>query len=163
LPVKQQKLRQQLLRWFRQNGFGYLQNSVWITPDRLTELTAALDEFRDDVESLTVVESRCHAGYSDAALVSGAWDFEEINGRYATHLSQANGELQRRLPAAGGVAELRTRMRQERIAWTTAVGIDPLLPQALLPDGYRGRQAWEAHVSVMTRLSRGLAAELRRQ
>ena len=152
LPTSQQKVRQQLLRWLRQNGFGYLQNSVWITPDPLTELAAALAEYRDDVESLTVMEAHCHAGYSNAALVQGAWDFETINRRYDAHLSQANGELRRGLPARVTVEDLRGRLRQERVLWRNALELDPLLPAKLLPSAYRGRQAWEAHAAVMKQL-----------
>jgi phenylacetic acid degradation operon negative regulatory protein len=157
LPQRQQLVRQQLLRWLRQNGFGYLQNSVWIHPDPLTSITETLEEFRDDVESFTVMESRCCAGYSNEAVVRGAWDFEEINKRYETHLSQASGELRKSLSARGGLAELRRRLRQERMAWATAVAIDPLLPQALQPSDYLGQRAWQAHCAVMARLASCLA------
>jgi len=158
LPGRQQHVRQRLLRWLRQNGFGYLQNSVWIHPDPLTTLTEALEEFRDDVESLTVMESHCCYGYSDAAIVRGAWDFEEINKRYETHLSQANAELRKPLPSRRNVEELRQRLRHERIAWANAAALDPFLPQILLPSDYLGQRAWQAHRSVMRRLVQALMA-----
>jgi phenylacetic acid degradation operon negative regulatory protein len=159
LPGRQQLVRQRLLRWLRQNGFGYLQNSVWIHPDPLTRITDALKEFRDDVESFTVMESHCCSGYSDAAIVRGAWDFDEINKRYETHLSQANGDLRKALPSRDGTAELRRRLRQERIAWANAAAIDPFLPQILLPKDYFGQRAWQAHRVVMSRLVRALIAQ----
>ena len=38
---------------------------------------------------------------------------------------------------------------QERLAWLAAVTEDPLLPVALLPLGYRGREAWQKRVEAM--------------
>ena len=35
LPARKKALRARLLRWLRANRFGYLQDSVWITPDPL--------------------------------------------------------------------------------------------------------------------------------
>lgn len=144
LPVGCQAVRVQLLRWLRQNGFGYLQNSVWIHPHPLTKLSAALREFRDDVESLTVMESHCCAGYSNAAIVQGAWDFPEINRRYQAYLSIATTDLRRlcaRQPAASALA---TWLHRERTAWKHALSLDPLLPSELLPSDYLGRRAWQA-------------------
>jgi phenylacetic acid degradation operon negative regulatory protein len=156
LPGRCQAVRQRLLRWLRQHGFGYLQNSVWIHPDSISKITDALKDFRDDVESFTVMEARCCAGFSDAAIVAGAWDFAEINKRYEAHLSQTEGELTGALRQPATPAELRRRLRQERLAWARALAIDPLLPRRLLPPGYLGERAWQAHRSVMKRLLRSL-------
>lgn len=158
LPAGSQKVRARLLRWLRQNGFGYLQNSVWIHPDPVQDALEALGEFRDDVETFTILEARCCAGCSNDALVQGAWDFTTMNKRYETHLSQANGELRQSLPSKNAEAELRARLRQERRAWGNAVSIDPLLTRELLPSGYLGGESWQAHRRVMTRLVNALTA-----
>jgi len=157
LPGRCHTIRQQLLRWLRQNSFGYLQNSVWISPDSVSDITEALAEFRDDVESFSVLEAKCCAGSSDAALVRGAWDFPQINKRYEAHLSQAEGELRlSRRPATP--AEVRSRLRHERLAWRRALAIDPLLPRVLLPADYLGQRAWQTHQAVMQRLLGELAS-----
>jgi phenylacetic acid degradation operon negative regulatory protein len=151
LPVGHQRIRQRFLRWLRQNGFGYLQDSVWIHTDPVKELTDALKEFRDDVESLTVLEARCCAGYSDAALVKGAWPFDKINTRYLAYLQLARSELGNilRAPTAASVLNW---LHRERAAWKHALAADPLLPRRLHPDGYLGEQALGAKRAAYARV-----------
>jgi phenylacetic acid degradation operon negative regulatory protein len=144
LPTAHQSLRQQLLRWFRQNGFGYLQNSVWIHPNPLDDLSHALDKYRDDVEALTIMEARCCAGYANEAIVRGAWDFDEINKRYEAYLDGFGKHAPRLVGGRLGFAEASQWLRSERLAWEHAVSLDPMLPRSLLPDGYRGVAAWQA-------------------
>ncbi len=157
LPVSRQKTRVALLRWLRANGFGYLQNSVWIHPDPVAELTEALKDFREDVESLTLMEAHCCAGYFDAAIVRGAWDLPEINRRYAAYLPVATTEFRRlsgRRPRDGALGHW---LRRERLAWEHAVSIDPLLPRVLLPSDYQGQRAWQARQSAFSALATRLA------
>ena len=45
LPLSHQNVRQRLLRWLRSNGFGYLQDSVWLHTDPVTDLTDSLAGF----------------------------------------------------------------------------------------------------------------------
>jgi len=156
LPQHHQKVRMRLWRWLRENGFGYLQQSVWISPDPLDEISDALDDFRDDVESLIVMEARCCRGYTNEAVVCGAWDFEEINRRHEGYLATAMLSAAERKRLATSPAELGAWLRSERIAWRHAMAIDPLLPRALWPKSYRGEAAWQARAH----LYRELAAKL---
>jgi len=154
LPVHCGRLRQRLLRWLRQNGFGYLQDSVWIHPDPLAEVAVALEDFRDDVEALTVMEARCGAGYSNEAVVRGAWNFKEINKRYEAYLAwlgQSKGKLWSRLARP---AEVIAWLQRERAAWMHALLPDPLLPRPVWPAGYLGEEAWQARAERL----RGLAS-----
>ncbi|MBM3858753.1 MAG: hypothetical protein FJ395_03780 [Verrucomicrobia bacterium] len=143
LPQHQRRARIRLWRWLRQKGFGYLQQSVWVCPDPVDELSEALRDFRDDVESLIIMEARCGAGYSDDAIVRGAWDFEEINRRQEAYLSTATLSDAERKHFAASPAELGAWLRRERIAWQHALSLDPLLPRALWPKRYRGETAWQ--------------------
>jgi DNA-binding transcriptional regulator PaaX len=158
LPTSQQLVRQKLLRWFRQNGFGYLQNSVWIHPDPLGELSRALDKYRDDVETLTIMEARCCAGYSNDAIVRSAWDFDEINQRYQAYLDRFGKHAARLVGGRLGFAEASQWLRCERIAWAHAFSVDPLLPRALLPQGYRGVAAWQARRRLLRAVAEQTAA-----
>ncbi len=156
LPVDQQPMRQKLLRWLRQNGFGYLQDSVWISPDPMDAVRDVLKPFRDDVEFFIVMEATVCAGYANRALVSGAWDFEEVNRRYRQYMElvadQSNREALARLPIW---------LRDERAAWIHAVSIDPMLPATLLPRDYRGREAWRIRRARLRGLLRPLAKSTR--
>lgn len=154
LPGRQQKLRQRLLRWLRENSFGYLQNSVWISPDPLAEVAAALEDFRDDVEAFTIMDAQCCAGYSNEAIVQGAWDFREINRRYQAYL----GGDDRALPQGKtSPSELAGYLRSESSAWRHAVWLDPLLPRVLLPREYLGVRAWQAKRRVLSALAERVA------
>jgi phenylacetic acid degradation operon negative regulatory protein len=152
LPAGRQALRQKLLRWLRQNGFGYLQNSVWIHPHPLTEVAAALDDYRDDVESLTIMEAQCCAGYSNEAVVTGAWAFDEINKRYAAYLDSFGKVAPKMVAGRAGFERAGRWLRSERVAWEHAFSLDPLLPRALLPRGYLGVKAWQARRRVLSAL-----------
>ncbi|NQU11857.1 hypothetical protein HQ590_13770, partial [bacterium] len=150
LPTRPRHLRQRLLRWLHQNHFGYLQRSVWIHPDPLSELAPTLAEYRDDVESLTVLKAQTVAGYTNAALVQGAWDFDEINKRYTIYLDGFGRKRAAAIASGRGTFTWASRwLRAERVAWQHAVALDPLLPRALLPSGYRGTEAGQARRRVV--------------
>jgi phenylacetic acid degradation operon negative regulatory protein len=153
LPVNRGRIRVRLWRWLRENGFGYLQQSLWIHPHPVGELVSALDDFRDDVESFILMEARCCAGYANEAVVLGAWDFEEINRRHEAYRSTAslNARSVRDLLAAP--AKLNGWLRSERVAWRYSLAADPLLPRVLWPKGYRGEQAWNTRMESLALLA----------
>jgi DNA-binding transcriptional regulator PaaX len=146
LPVEEQAARGRLLRWLRRNGFGYLQDSVWISPNSPAEMADALRQFRDDVECFTVLEARCAVGYKDDALVRGAWNFDAINRRYQALIDYAGAHIARwkkHVPASPTVAVVGDTLRQARKLWLAAVTQDPLLPRPLWPRNYAGEEALE--------------------
>ena len=149
VPEAKHSVRTRLRRYLQNHGFGYLQHSVWITPDPVTEQRALLAEGPVDVESLILLQAHPCAGETDAQIVAGAWDFAKINGRYAKHQ-----QILERCPCARMNSETAARayhrwLREEREAWMEALLHDPLLPGSLLPEGYAGRQAWQTRLEVM--------------
>jgi phenylacetic acid degradation operon negative regulatory protein len=156
VPTAQNTQRARLRRYLRDKGFGYLQNSVWITPDSLEEERRILVGGKINVESLLLLEARPCAGESDAEIVAGAWDFERINCRYARHLEILG---QRPGGALGTDTAAKALLRwaaAEREAWLDAVTNDPLLPETILPDDYLGRQAWRRRIEVLREAGRQL-------
>ena len=154
LPEAKASARKQLRRFLQGSGFGYLQNSVWVSPDPLGQITQELSAHAEDVESILTLEARPAAGEPDADIVTGAWDFKRINGRYERCL-----EVLSRLPQvqakAGPPAEAMHRWAKlERIAWLEAVSADPLLPDSLLPTGYLGKQVWQERIRTLAEASR---------
>ena len=155
LPVKASALRAQLRRFLLQHRFGYLQQSVWITPDGLAEVQAKLQDLPADVESLTLFDGRPCGGESDAALVRGAWDFPAINALYERHRTIV-GECPD-LPSRhrGPGPRFWAWAQRERDAWKAAVRKDPLLPRGLLPADYLGGRSWEVRKQLLYRLAEG--------
>jgi phenylacetic acid degradation operon negative regulatory protein len=153
LPSKNQQVRLRLWRWLRAQRFGYLQNSVWISPDALGEEAMPLKSLKLTPESLTVIEGRPTGSDTDADLVRSAWDFERINGYYQDVLDLGRRGLELGEDRKESAAKRRQWLAAERQAWLQAMRVDPLLPEALLPLGYLGREAWKQRQAVFRRLA----------
>lgn len=142
LPAEQSKLRQQLRRVLHVNHFGYLQDSVWITPDSVLAVRANLRDTKVDPAAVLVMEGRPAAGESDAEIVQAAWNFPEINRRYEQYLRLVRG-------APPGASGFRAWALRENELWKKAVQFDPLLPTALLPKVYAGLDAFETRKRIL--------------
>ena len=147
LPTAQRNLRVRLWRLLRAKHFGYLQDSVWVSPDEATEVRTTLGEAKVQADTFLVMDGKPAAGESDAEIVAGAWDFSAINERYERHL-----EFLSKSPPTG--TRLIEWARRENAAWRAALEIDPLLPAALLPPGYLGAEAFQRRRRVFANLAR---------
>jgi phenylacetic acid degradation operon negative regulatory protein len=156
VPTTQNTHRTRLRRYLRDKGFGYLQKSVWITPDPLEEERRILVGGKINVESLVLLEARPCAGESDGEIVAGAWDFQRINGRYARHLTLLGERPTEALGSDAAAKALLRWARMEREAWLDAVTNDPLLPERILPSSYLGQKAWRRRVKVLREAARQL-------
>jgi DNA-binding transcriptional regulator PaaX len=156
VPTTQNSQRAQLRRYLHDKCFGYLQNSVWITPDSLEEERRILVGGKINVESLILLEARPCAGESDSEIVAGAWDFERINHRYARHLKILGERPYGALGNETAAKALRCWATAEREAWLDAVTRDPLLPERILPPDYLGQQAWRQRIKVLRKAGRQL-------
>jgi DNA-binding transcriptional regulator PaaX len=149
VPNTQAKLRNRLRTQLRRWGFGWLQNSVWISPDAVDLEKLALAGSRRDVESLIILEARPAGGESDQEIVAGAWDFEKINRLYSEHGRVLAARPTRALHDQAEAEACRQWAGRERSAWLAAVTEDPLLPAALLPSSYLGRKAWQQRLTSL--------------
>jgi DNA-binding transcriptional regulator PaaX len=149
VPSTQDSHRVRLRRYLQSRGFGYLQNSVWITPDSLDEERKTIAGGQVNVESLILLEARPSAGETDAEIVAGAWDFARINSRYARHLEVLGERPRVPIQSEGAAKTLLRWAAAEREAWLEAVRLDPLLPRRILPPEYLGQRAWQRRVEVL--------------
>jgi DNA-binding transcriptional regulator PaaX len=149
LPVGEQAKRAVLLRWLRHNGFGYLQDSVWISPDPVGELAKVLKGMSEDAATFTVLECRCARGFSNAALVAAAWPFERIQQAYGTYQQFAHDAMKRLRGARLHPRDFFSLLRSEREHWQAAFSLDPLLPRPLWPKDYKGPQAWRTRGELL--------------
>ena len=158
LPETKSATRTRLRRFLRDHGFGYLQNSVWITPHPLGSLMEPWAAAGQDVESLITFEARPGSGESNAAIVTGAWDFDRINARYAKCLVVLEERPNQRPLTRTAAGPLRRWARAEREAWLDAVSCDPLLPRPLLPNGYLGQRVWKQRQEGLAHAARLIGA-----
>jgi len=154
VPLGKNTQRDRLRRFLRDRGFGYLQNSVWITPDPLDQERQILGGEKIDVASLILLEARPCAGESDAEIVIGAWDFERINRLYVRHLKILKERPSDAIRSEAAAKAMLRWAAMERDGWLDAVTKDPLLPDRLLPSDYLGLQAWRLRVEVLRAASR---------
>ncbi len=156
LPARDRDRRMQLWRWLRANRFGYLQNSVWISPDPVGRNYLPLQRLKFVPETFMVVESHPAPPDSDATVVQGAWDWPQVNRRYQNVLELEKHGLELAADSSLRPVQLRQWLAAEREAWLTAIGSDPLLPNSLLPSGYLGREAHKQRQTTFGTLSRGM-------
>lgn len=149
VPETQRTLRMRLWRKLRALGFGHLQRSVWLSPDFTDQLKDALRGSSPDVGIFTLMEARPCGGESDNDLVLGAWDFDRINRNYLQYLEVLQSE-----PSRASGRSWQAWFDAEWKAWTRALSSDPLLPEELLPAGYRGREAWRQRMERVRTLFR---------
>lgn len=141
--------RQRLRLYLRSRGFGCLQNSVWITPNPVSQERARLADGPVDVGTLILLEARPCAGETDEQIVAGAWDFADLNQRYAAHQAVLARRPRRSLDSKEAAQAFYSWFRAEREAWMNAIECDPLLPEPLLPPGYAGQEAWRHRIAAM--------------
>lgn len=154
LPAREVSLRQQLARWLHAQRLGYLQNSVWISPDPIDSQPSPVRRLKPNSEAFTVLTSRPVPPSTDASLVEGAWDFAHINQRYGAWFEVADRGLELTEASDLASAKLKQWLRAEREAWLAAATMDPFLPEQLLPAGYAGRKAWDRRNAVFAALAR---------
>jgi len=149
VPNEHTRLRNQFRDQLRKAGYGWLQNSVWISPDRLPLDRSLLRLTKADVESLLLLEATPIAGESNSDIVRGAWNFSLINELYESH-----GKILDQRPSmahweATDAKRLIQWGKQEQASWESVMERDPLLPRALLPSDYLGMEAWSRRQKVM--------------
>src|SRR6185369_8453724 len=69
VPAGQNAQRERLRRYLREKGFGYLQNSMWITHDPLVEERQILSGGKTNVESPLLLDARPCPRESDTEIV----------------------------------------------------------------------------------------------
>ena len=156
VPVTRSAQHKKLWRYLRERGFGYLQDSVWVSPDPLDQERRIFGDGKINVESLILLEARPATGESDAEIVAGAWDFDLINRRYARILKLLDEFPRSSLRNEGAAKSLLRWAQAEREAWLDAVSNDPLLPRRILPSDYLGQQAWRRRTEIFRDAGRHL-------
>jgi len=146
IPESATALRTRLRRRLHEFRFGWLQNSVWISPDPIDDFRAKLNEKDSIPDSLTFLEAAPIGGESSDAMVSAAWDFLALAHSYTAYL-----DILRLRPArVRGIEPWINWFQTEQRAWRQIARLDPFLPHELLPSGYLGQQAWAARQEAMS-------------
>lgn len=156
IPETSAALRVRLRRRLHEHRFGWLQNSVWISPDPVDEFRMVVGETGVDPESLAYFEARAVGGESSVSLVNGAWDLARLTKDYDDYREILRLRPSRRIGTAG--AWLRW-LKTEHRAWRRIVYRDPFLPAVLLPSEYPGRKVWALRLQVLREFARAVTRQ----
>lgn len=148
LPAKDRILRARLWRWLRANGYGLLQQSIWITPDPDLALEKRWRKKNPTLSKLALFDALPSAATDNLQVVESAWDFARINDAY----SQLETHLEFLESAGAGDEQLNAWLVTEWELRKKALFLDPMLPRALHPQGYRGVDAWNKHAAAREKL-----------
>lgn len=153
VPETAAVLRNRLRQKLRAMGFGFLQRSVWVTPDPVTAVRPALSVAAGNVRSFVVLEARPASGETDAQIVAASWDFAQVEQDYAAY-RDVLAARPRSVPQDSAACEAaRAWLSEERRAWQRAAAGDPFLPARLLPADYTGRETWAARCDALSAVS----------
>ncbi len=145
LPETERKLRRVFRETLRRHNFGCLQRSLWITPHALGKDLLEAEGSLGSLKGLAVVEGGFAGKVTNAEVVSSAWDFPKIFSLYEEH-----GKWLDALPAKeSSPEEFVSWAEGELERWRPILHWDPFLPQALLPEAYPGRTAWDKRLGVL--------------
>jgi phenylacetic acid degradation operon negative regulatory protein len=156
LPESQRGDRKRLWQALRARKLGMLQRSVWIWPHDLKPILTEIVRTEGLPECFCGFTAKQLFLCTDAEVVASAWNWEEIFRRHDVYARRLTGD-EAAVRAARQLPALARAARVERQAFDFAFLFDPLLPKALLPKGYRGREVWERHVQFRKCLGRRLA------
>lgn len=149
VPVVHDNARARLRRRLKASCFGYLQNSVWISPDPFPDDLESLVEEVENVEFITRFTARATELKTDLRIAQAAWPFEEINRRYSRCKEILNNFPVEETEQEFSPDRLLDWSKAEHAAWKRVLEIDPFLPLALLPPGYQGCEVWNLRRSVL--------------
>ena len=157
LPAQAHGLRLRLHRLLKTHRLGYLQQSVWISPDPLPDLAGIMNVRTPRLGSMLTFRLLPNPGTTDAGIVAEAWDFPTVNEAYAAWQAHVRAAPPRAKGASG--TAFAAWSRRERLLWRRAFRRDPLLPRQLAPAGYLGYDAW-AELMQLSRDATQKAARL---
>ncbi len=147
IPEHNRSARDALRKQLRWLGFAPLYDGVWVSPrDHATEVVQRLTEL--GITTATAFRATTAPGISLEGLPQRAWDLENLQAKYDHFITSAAALRDRILagqvsPVAGLVA--RTQVMDE---WRAFPGLDPDLPNELLPAAWPRSAARELFITT---------------
>jgi DNA-binding transcriptional regulator PaaX len=142
IPTPIASARTMLLRLLRREGFGLLQDSVWVTPFPPEIYIDALERLKSKYPiKMCILSGTAIPIDNDIEPAHEAWHWEKI---YSIH-----EEYQQWLMATKTTIDLSSThaiqdaFQAEMALWKNICTVDPFLPRCLWPDDYPGEKSWK--------------------
>ena len=156
VPEKKRPYRDHLRTFLKQNHFGFLQRSVWVTP---RDVRADYDDLNKAAAVDTVAflfEAQTVLGFGPQSIVREAWDFNHIQQIQELYIRVTEKNLQRLNDTTNSQPDILSLLRMENQAYSQAMSIDPLLPKELHPANYNGLCVADLHHELHHRVTEKL-------
>lgn len=158
IPEGRRAIRDRVRRELGWLGLGPLSRSTWVTPRALGPQLAELARAHGLEGHVAIFEAALLLPQQDRALMRRCWDLDTVAARYRAFTAATRRRM----------ATLRLRIRRGTLSdadcfaekirlvheYRKFLFIDPGLPEALLPDGWPGREAARAFRNVYRLLER---------
>jgi len=154
VPEQERGYRDTLRDFLKSLRMGQLQKSVWISPRDIRpeyddlRMTINIDGYAYLFEAKTVLGRRSNE------LVHKAWDFDRLFREYTWYIETCAYYMDQIQNQHKEREELERIAEEEMTTYRAILEHDPLLPHALLPYTYRGREAYAAHREFITILKK---------
>ena len=158
VPEKDRPYRDTLRHFLKNQRFGCLQKSVWVTPWDVRPEYDDLDRAAAVDSVAFLFEAKTVLGHGNQSVVQEAWNFGRINSIQSCYIESANQNLLLLDDAGFSDSELMQLLRIENQAFAQALSIDPLLPEELHPKAYCGKRVFELHQKLTQRISEHLCS-----
>ncbi|MDF7826562.1 PaaX family transcriptional regulator C-terminal domain-containing protein [Pontiellaceae bacterium B12227] len=150
IPEKDRLYRNVLRQFLKRQRMGCFQKSVWIASHDIRAQYADLDEGAALGAFACLFEAKTVLGMSSEKVVWESWDFD---GLYAVQkrfcdIYADNLQLLEEM-VTPGMDDLMRLAAEEIDAYRSALMLDPLLPESLLPRDYKGRAVFELHRKIV--------------
>ncbi|MFC5750451.1 PaaX family transcriptional regulator C-terminal domain-containing protein [Actinomadura rugatobispora] len=158
MPEDQRNVRRAVRARLRWLGFAPLFDGVWVSPhEREEEAGRFLSEL--GIRTYVVMTARIPPGVPQGTAPLDAWDLGTIRAGYDEFIAEWEPLLGRAREGAVGTAEALLSRTGLMYDWMHFPGVDPLLPEELLPADWPRRRAHEIFAELYDSL--GPLAETR--
>ncbi|MCF6314359.1 MAG: hypothetical protein L3J39_18065 [Verrucomicrobiales bacterium] len=155
IPETQRELRRELRGVLHAHHFGCFQQSVWLSPHTMDAINQMLAKKRAGLARFTLMEGRLLFGEKDTDVVASSWDFPKLNRKYEVYIQFVKKHLDNK-KKSHQIINSDNVLAMEKSLWESAVRLDPLLPEALLPKGYLGQKANSLRKKMVTMMMKAL-------
>lgn len=136
LPKAANRERKQLNSWLKKHRFGHLQGSLWISHRDYSDWIQEIENRKVDPCAVIFLECVPIGNETNSEYSSRAWPFSKINQCYAEHIKFLREKSPSQFPSPLAWFEAESKL------WNAAFERDPFLPNEILPNPYKGKEAW---------------------
>lgn len=145
IPESKRKLRDNFRNFLRENCYGKLTSSVWISPWDKTEEIKRFQKRQNLNDNVFHIRTEAiEDNYQSMIFARQSWDWKKIEQQYRDFINLAQHELNN-LP---NNAHQRFQAKQLVFRYAEVLKLDPQLPIDITPNGLIWRKARDLYIKI---------------